>query len=143
MKLHSLALLAALIAAPAAAQNQPTDVSDQEIAKYKTTSEAECRAGAAGKGDPKDIEQFCGCIFASLNKTMTMSEWQQAYSYSTKNEPARVREVLGPHLQKAECRPQVAAAPQAPAADSANEQPAAKPQPKPKASQGLRPPAAK
>jgi hypothetical protein len=138
MKRRSLALLlAALICAPVAAQKEPTEVGDADIAKYKTSSEAECRAGAAGKGDPKDVEAFCGCIFASLTKSMTRAEWQQAYFYSTKNEPARVREVLGPHLQKAECRPQAAAAPKPPASDA---QPA--PQPKPP-SQGLRPPASK
>jgi curli biogenesis system outer membrane secretion channel CsgG len=135
MKRHSLALLvAALISAPVAAQKEPSEVTDAEIAKYKTSSEAECRAGAAGKGDPKDVEAFCGCIFASLNGSMTRAEWQQAYFYSTKSEPARVREVLGPHLQKSECRPQAAAAPKPAPTD-------AQTAPKPKApSQGLRPP---
>src|SRR5215210_1971145 len=93
MKLRSLALLlATLISAPAAAQKEPSEVTDGEIGKYKTSSEAECRTGAAGKGDPKDVEAFCGCIFASLSGSMTRAEWQQAYFYSSQSDAARVRE---------------------------------------------------
>jgi hypothetical protein len=126
-----VAALAFAFALPVFAQKEPAEVNDGEIAKYKTSAENECRAGAAGKGDPKDVAQFCGCIFASLNKTMTRPEWQQAYFYSQKGEAARVREVLNPHLKTAECRPQAAAAAQPPA-ESQSAPPQAQPQAKPK-----------
>jgi hypothetical protein len=116
MKLRLTAmLLACAVSASAYAQKEPAEVTDGEIAKYKNTSESDCRAGAAGKGDPADVAAFCGCIFASLNKTMTRPEWQQAYFYTQKGEEPRVREILAPHLKQATCRPQGAAA-QAPAA---------------------------
>ena len=108
-------LLAFAVSATAYAQKEPAEVTDGEIAKYKNTSESDCRAGAAGKGDPADIAAFCSCIFESLNKTMKRPEWQQAYFYTLKGEEPRVREVLAPHLKQATCRPQGAAV-QAPAA---------------------------
>jgi hypothetical protein len=115
MKLRlSAVLLACALSASAFAQKEPSEVTDNEIAKYKKAGESECRTGGAGKGDPKDIEAFCACLFGSLDKTMTRPEWQQVYFFAQKGEGVRAREVLDPHLKKAECRPQAAA--QAPAA---------------------------
>jgi hypothetical protein len=120
MKLRLTAvLLACAVSSIALAQTEPAQVTDGEIAKYKVSAETECRVGAAGKGDPADIAAFCSCLFVSLNKTMTRPEWQQVYFYANKGEAARAREVLNPHLQKAECKPQGAAAtqPKPPAAE--------------------------
>lgn len=110
MKLRlSAVLLACAVSAIAYAQKEPAEVSDGEIAKYKVSAETECRVGATGKGDPADVAAFCSCLFVSLNNTMTRAEWQQVYFYANKGEGARAREVLDPHLKKAECRPQGAA----------------------------------
>ena len=116
MKLRLTAvLLACAVSAAAFAQKEPAEVTDNEIARYKTSAETECRVGAAGKGDPADVAAFCSCLFASLNKTMTRAEWQQVYFYAnTAAEGARAREVLDPHLKKSECRPQGAAQQSAP-----------------------------
>jgi hypothetical protein len=102
-------LLACALSPVALAQKEPSEVSDKEIAGYKVTAESECRAGAVGKGDPADIAAFCSCLFKSLDKTMTRPEWQQVYFYAHHADKAKAREVLDPHLKKAECRPQGAA----------------------------------
>jgi hypothetical protein len=116
MKLRLTAvLLACAVSAAAFAQKEPAEVTDNEIARYKVSAESECRAGAAGKGDPADVAAFCSCLFSSLSKSMTRPEWQQVYFYANNNEGARARAVLDPHLQKAECRPQGAAKQSAPA----------------------------
>lgn len=115
MKLRfSALLLACAIAAPAFAQKEPAEVTDREIAKYKVSAETECRTGAAGKGDPADVAAFCSCLFKSLDKSMTRPEWQQVYFYANTGDANHAREVLDPHLQKAECRPQGAAKDAAP-----------------------------
>jgi hypothetical protein len=124
MKLRLTALLlACAVSAAAYAQKEPAEVTDGQIAKYKTASESDCRAGAAGKGDPADVAAFCGCIFASLGKTMTRTDWQDAYFYSEKGEAARVRQILDPHLKQAECRPQGAAQKSAPAQQGLSDKP--------------------
>ena len=111
MKLRlSALLLACAVSSFAFAQKEPAEVTDGEIAKYKVSAEAECRTGAVGKGDPADVAAFCSCLFTSLGKTMTRPEWQQVYFYANRGEAPRAREVLDPHLQKAECRPHGAAA---------------------------------
>ena len=124
MKLRLTAmLLACAFSATAYAQKEPAEVTDGEIAKYKNVSESDCRSGAAGKGDPADIAAFCSCLFASLNKTMTRPEWQQATFYTQQGDAVRVRQVLDPHLKQSTCRPQGAAQAQPPAPPTPPEKP--------------------
>ena len=141
MKIRSLALLlAALISAPVAAQKEPAEVTDGEIAKYKALAASSCHEAGTKQGDPKEkVDAFCGCLVATINKTMTRAEWQQAYFYSLKGQSKEERQVLDPHLKNVGvCMP-------APAAEQKREasEPAQKPQPsaKPQSSQGLKPPA--
>lgn len=116
MKLRITAvILASALAASAFAQKEPSEVTDKEIAGYKVSAEGECRAGAVGKGDPADIAAFCSCLFKSLDQSMTRPEWQQVYFYSHTGDGPKARQVLDPHLKKAECRPQGAAKAQPPA----------------------------
>lgn len=140
MKIRSLALLLAfLIAGPVAAQKEPAEVTDGEIAKYKALAASSCQDAGTKQGDPKEkVDAFCGCLVATITKTMTRAEWQQAYFYSMKGQSQEERQVLDPHLKNvALCAPK-------PAADQKPQvgEPAQKPQPsqKPQSSQGLKAP---
>jgi hypothetical protein len=127
-------LLACLFSAPVAAQKEPAEVTDKEIGKYKALADTSCRDAGAKQGDPKEkIDAFCGCLLTTLNKSLTRTEWQQAYFHSIKGQTKEEMAVLAPHLKNvAACRP-----PEPQAAP-----PAAQPEASPSSSQPqLRPPA--
>jgi hypothetical protein len=88
------------------AQNEPSEVTDAEISKYKASAEAACRESGAKRGDPQErIDAFCGCVMATLSKSMSRPEWQQVYFYSLNRRNDREMQVLEPHLKKvAACR---------------------------------------
>jgi hypothetical protein len=139
MKIRSLAvLLAVLISAPVAAQREPAEVTDAQIAKYKALAASSCQEAGTKQGDPKErVDAFCGCLVRTITTTMTRAEWQQAYFYSMKGQSKEERQVLAPHLKNVDiCMPKPAAAPKPQAGDPA-------PQPAQKPGQGLRPPPAK
>jgi hypothetical protein len=134
-------LLACLFSAPVAAQKEPSEVTDKEIAKYKALADTSCREAGAKQGDPKEkIDAFCGCLLTTLNKSLTRPEWQQAYFYSIKGQTKEEMAVLGPHLKNvAACRPAPEAQPEAQATPPAS-QPGASPSPS-SSQPRLRPPA--
>jgi hypothetical protein len=134
-------LLAGLFSAPVAAQKEPSQVTDKEIAKYKALADTSCREAGAKQGDPKEkIDAFCGCLLTTLNKSLTRPEWQQAYFYSINSQTKEEMAVLGPHLKNvAACRPAPEAQPEAAQTPS---QPDASTSPSRSSSQPqLRPPA--
>jgi hypothetical protein len=116
-------LLAVLICAPAVAQNEPSEVSDNEIAKYKALAASSCQDAGTKKGDAKEtVDAFCGCLIATISKTMTRVDWQRAYFYSMKGQGEEERQVLAPHLKNVGvCVPQPAEA------KPSQDQPAPKP----------------
>jgi hypothetical protein len=134
-------LLACLFSAPVAAQKEPAEVTDKEIAKYKALADTSCREAGAKQGDPKEkIDAFCGCLLTTLNKSLTRPEWQQAYFYSIKGQTKEEMAVLGPHLKNvAACRPAPEAQPEAQATPPAS-QPGASASPS-SSQPRLRPPA--
>ena len=110
MYLIRSAVLAAVcivfLAGPAIAQQEPSEVTDGEIAKYKRIAVAACTDGGVARGDPKEkVDAFCECLIDTLNKSMTRAEWQQAYFYSMKKQDKDEANVLSPHVSKlAQCR---------------------------------------
>jgi hypothetical protein len=101
------AVCAVFMAGPASAQQEPSEVTDGEIAKYKGIALAACTDGGVSRGEPKEkADAFCGCVVATLNKSMTRAEWQQAYFYSMKKQEKDEATVLAPHVSKlGNCRP--------------------------------------
>lgn len=99
-------LLAAALAAPVYAQDAPSEVTDGEIARYKSAAQSACREAGMARGDPQArVDGFCTCVLESLNKTMKRPEWQQASFYSMRNQEAEEKKVLAPHVQNlAVCR---------------------------------------
>jgi hypothetical protein len=95
------------VCAPLGAQENPAEVTDKEIARYKASAKNACMEPGLARGDPQEkVEAFCSCMLASLNKTMTRAEWQQAYFYSLKQQATEEKSVVGPHLSKLDaCRP--------------------------------------
>lgn len=136
MKLSSLVLLAAFVAAPAAAQKEPAEVTDKEIAKYKAAALSGCQDAGIKKGDPKEnVDAFCGCLVSTLDKSMTRAEWQRAYFHSLKSQGQEERQVLEPHLKNVGV-----CVPAAPAPQEQQPESQSAPQPKPSGGQGLRSP---
>jgi hypothetical protein len=99
-------LLAAVLASPLHAQDAPSEVTDGEIARYKEKAQSACREPGMARGDPQaKVDAFCNCVLASLNKTMTRPEWQQAAFYSLRNDENGEKKVLALHVQNlAFCR---------------------------------------
>ena len=131
IKLRTFVLLLACVAAtPVGAQKTAAEVTDAQVAEYKAAAQKVCEEGGQKTGDPQDkVGAFCGCLMAVLSKSMTQSEWQQAYLFSRKNQPEEERKLLAPHMkQVATCRPE-APAPAAsnPASDASTPAPAAAP----------------
>jgi hypothetical protein len=92
-------VLAAMHAAAVHAQNEPSEVTDKEIARYQASARDACMQPGLARGDPQEkVEAFCSCMLEMLNKRMSRSEWQQAYFYSLKNQPDDERRVVAPHL---------------------------------------------
>lgn len=89
------------------AQQEPSEVTDGEIAKYKALARTGCNEGGTARGDAKEkVEAFCTCVLERLEKSMTRAEWQQAYFYSIRKDDAGEKKVLAPHVQQlGECRP--------------------------------------
>ena len=109
----ALSALACALALPVYAQNEPAEVTDGEIKKYKAIAETGCRQGGEKRGDPKErVDAFCSCLVATMEKTMKRPQWQQAYFYSLKGQAAEERDLLAPHLNNAAttCRPPAPAA---------------------------------
>ena len=103
----ALLLFAAAAAAPVRAQDAPAEVTDNEVARYKSTAKKACIDSGLARGDPQErVDAFCGCMLEQLDKSMSRSEWQQAYFYSLRQQPDDERRVIGPHLSTlAACRP--------------------------------------
>jgi len=99
--------LAASHAAVTFGQNEPSEVTDKEIARYQATARDGCVQAGLSRGDPKErVEAFCGCMLDTLMKSMSRSDWQQAYFYSLKQQADDERRVVTPHLAKLDaCRP--------------------------------------
>ena len=111
MRLLAAAAFALAAAQPAAlhAQNEPSEVTDKEIARYKARAKDACMQPGLARGDPQDkVDAFCTCMVDILNKSMTRSEWQQAYFYSLKQRADDERRVVAPHLSNLDaCRPKL------------------------------------
>jgi hypothetical protein len=140
----SALLLACVLSGHAAAQQEPSEVTDNEITKYRTVAESACRDSGKQRGDPEDqVTAFCSCLMTHLVKDMSRVEWQQVYFYSLKKQGEEEQKVLVPHLKTfrgcaAPDAPQGAAPGTAtPAPGAATAAPAKKP------GTGLRPPPSK
>ena len=108
MRLGQVAAFACALShvAVAFAQKDPSEVTDKEIARYQATAKEGCVQAGLSRGDPQDrVEAFCGCMLDTLLKSMSRSEWQQAYFYSLKAQSDDERRVVAPHLPKLDaCR---------------------------------------
>ena len=123
MKQFFPAVLLACAIAPAHAQNEPSEVRDSEIAKYKQVAQSACRDAGKQRGDPEEqVNAVCSCLIAHLEKSMSRVEWQQASLYSIKQQGEEEQRIVVPHLKTFRGCP--APAEQAPAKPAA---PAAKP----------------
>ena len=100
-------VLTASQAALTFAQSEPAEVTDTEIARYQSRAKEACVQAGLSRGDPKErVEAFCGCMLDTLTKSMSRSEWQQAYFYSMKEQSDDERRVVAPHLSQLDaCRP--------------------------------------
>jgi hypothetical protein len=108
MKTHAAGLvLCAVFSASAVAQQQPSEVTDKEIERYKAAAKNACMEPGIARGDPREkVDAVCSCVIGALSKSMSRSEWQQAYFYSTRKQADDERKVIAPHLPKPEvCRP--------------------------------------
>ncbi len=100
-------LAAGLVSGTVSAQDAPSEVTDDEIARYKAKATSACREAGMKRGDAQvKVDAFCTCMIDTLSKSMKRPEWQQAYFYSNKNLEKEEEAVLAPHLGRLEaCRP--------------------------------------
>ena len=100
MKRVFAALLLAGVLAPAHAQQEPSEVTDNEIAKAKASTEASCQEGGKQQGGPEDkVKAFCTCLMSHLETDMSRVEWQQVYFYALKKQIEDEQRILLPHLK--------------------------------------------
>jgi hypothetical protein len=102
--MYQLKLLALVIACGmtfhVSAQRAPREVTDFQMADYKSVANAACRDGGRQKGDPEaQVDAFCACLMEHLNKSMTRAEWQQVYFSSQNQKGDEERQVLAPYLK--------------------------------------------
>ena len=115
MKLRSAILvICSVLAAPAAAQKTPSDVTDAQIRDYKRAAEKSCYDTGKSRGDPPEkVNAFCKCLTGTFEKSMTKAEWQSAFYYSINKREKEEANVFGPHATKLRsCTPPAPPAPQ-------------------------------
>ncbi len=108
MKLHAaVTIICAVFAGSAIAQKSPSEVTDAQIRDYKRAAEKSCiEGGKAQKDPPEKVTAFCKCVTGVFEKSLSKSDWQQAFFYSTQNRAAEEENVFGPHEKKLrECTP--------------------------------------
>ena len=96
-----------IVTVSAHAQSSPSEVTDAEIERYKSTAQGGCRKAGIARGDPQEkVDAVCGCVMETLSKSMSRSEWQQAYFHALKKQEAEEKKVLAAHAAKlGVCRP--------------------------------------
>ena len=95
-----IVLGAAALATSVGAQQEPSEVTDKEIARYKQNARNACREPGIAKGDPPErVDAFCSCVIATLDKTMKRAEWQQVYFHWMKKDETQEQAVLDPHIR--------------------------------------------
>ena len=131
MRIRLAALLLAVFSGLALAQNSPSEVTDKEIERYKAAAKTSCTEPGLARGDSRaQVDALCGCIIDALAKSMSRSDWQQAYYYWARKQPDNERKVLSPHLPKPElCLPQREPAAPAASAPAPGAPPASAPAP--------------
>ena len=93
-----LLLVALVVSGAADAQSSLFEVTDAQIAKYKTDAYEGCREPGIKRGDAEPrVNAFCSCVIATLEKSMKPVEWQQATFYALKNDEVRHRSVIDPY----------------------------------------------
>jgi hypothetical protein len=99
-------LLAAALSGAAGAQDAPSEVTDNEIARYKATAQQGCRESGMARGDPQaKIDAVCSCVLESFEKNLKRTEWQQAYFYALRKQEQQEQAVFDPHRGRLEaCR---------------------------------------
>lgn len=101
IQLKTVLWLLVAMTAPALAQTEATKVTKAQVAQYRSQAEAGCRQAGVQQGDPEDkVKTFCTCLIASLDKSMTMSDWQQAFVHSRAGRAEDELKVLEPHLKE-------------------------------------------
>lgn len=99
-------LLALIPAMSAFAQGSASEVTDEQVSIYRTGLEMGCRDAGRRRGDPEaQVNGFCTCMMDVLSKSMTHSEWQQAFFYSVRKRDREEMTVLQTHMPKVKaCR---------------------------------------
>lgn len=102
MKLRAAILILSFgCAASAGAQNSAAQVNDAQIKEYKAVNEKACREAGTSRGDPPEtVTEFCKCITALFEKSLSREDWQRAYFFSKQGRQADERNVYGPHESK-------------------------------------------
>ena len=83
------------------AQENPTQVTDEQIAVYQRGIEAGCKDAGRRRGDPVErVDAFCSCVLKVLVAELARAEWQQAFFSSLRRDPQGEEAVMAPHFEK-------------------------------------------
>jgi hypothetical protein len=92
-----------LFAFPAIAQESPNEVTEQQVAIYKSGMDRGCRDSGRRRGDrPARTDAFCSCVARTLDEQMKFEQWQQAYFFSVRRlhrEEERIVDSVLPKLK--------------------------------------------
>ncbi len=102
LQLRCLTILALLAVGGCAAHlESPEAVTNVDVDRYQFGLDQDCRdAGAKHGQSPSEIDAFCNCVFDTLNRDLSRSDWNRAvFFYLNGNEHDEER-VMAPFLKK-------------------------------------------
>ena len=89
------------LALPSHGQSQASEVSDEQIAVYKSGIHAGCRDEGRRRKDPAErVDAFCSCMIKTLAGSVSHAEWQQAFVHSARKQHREEMLVMKPHFEK-------------------------------------------
>lgn len=96
----SLALAALMLAGCATsppAVESPESVTDFDIDRYQFGMDRDCRDEGAKRGETAStIDAFCNCVFLTLQRNFTRSDWRRAVYFAMSGRERDEYEVLAP-----------------------------------------------
>jgi hypothetical protein len=83
-----------------------SEISDAEVAVYKSGMEMGCRDAGRSRGDPiSQVDSFCACLMSTLNARLSQDEWKKATFSAQQRKDREEAQVLAPYMAAVgECR---------------------------------------
>lgn len=98
-RLFRLAACCAAVSLHATAQTPAPAVTDADIAGFQRSMETGCVArGLARKAPEDEVRHFCGCMSATLKRTLSHAEWLRAMEVAASHDEDGLQALIQPHF---------------------------------------------